>query len=124
MPERSLVTLILLLVGLIVGIASGIIGIGGGIFFIPILVFFFHMDQHKAQGTSLAALLLPVGIFAFWTYYRDGNADLKVGLLLAAGFTVGGLAGGWIAQTIPDFALRRVFAIILIALGVKMLLQR
>lgn len=117
-------TLLLLLVGFLVGIVSGVIGIGGGIFFIPILVLFFHMDQHKAQGTSLAALLLPVGIFAFWAYYRDGNADLKMGLLLAAGFTIGGLVGGWTAQSIPDFALRKIFAVVLIGLGIKMLLQR
>jgi hypothetical protein len=113
-----------LLLGFVVGVISGIIGIGGGIFLVPALVWLFHMDQRKAQGTSLAALLLPVGILAFWAYYREGNADLKVGLLLAAGFTLGGWAGGWGAQYIPDVMLRRIFAVVLIGLGVKMLLQR
>lgn len=113
-----------LLLGFAVGIISGIIGIGGGIFLVPALVWLFHMDQRKAQGTSLAALLLPVGILAFWAYYRDGNADLKVGMLLAAGFTLGGWVGGWGAQYVPDVMLRRIFAVVLIGLGIKMLIQR
>ncbi len=117
-------TWLVLTIGLVVGIISGIIGIGGGIFMVPALIWFFHMDQRKAQGTSLAALLLPVGILAFWAYYREGNADLRIGLLLAAGFTVGGLAGGWGAQYVPEVMLRRIFAVVLIGIGAKMLLQR
>jgi uncharacterized membrane protein YfcA len=69
-----------LLLGLLVGILSGIVGIGGGILIVPVLFYFFHMSQHKAQGTSLAALLAPVGALAFWEYYRAGNVDLKAGL--------------------------------------------
>ena len=55
----------ILLIGLVVGVASGVVGIGGGILFVPALVWLLGMDQHKAQGTSLGALLLPVGLFAF-----------------------------------------------------------
>jgi uncharacterized membrane protein YfcA len=112
---------IVLLLGFVVGAFSGVIGIGGGVLLVPALIWLLKMDQHKAQGTSLAALLLPVGILAFWTYYREGNADLKIGLLLAAGFTVGGLIGGWGAQYIPDLWLRRVFAVALMSIGAKML---
>ncbi len=57
-----------LLVGLIVGMVSGVVGIGGGILFVPALVWLFGMNQYKAQGTSLGALLAPVGIFAFYEY--------------------------------------------------------
>jgi hypothetical protein len=114
----------MLLVGLLVGVFSGVVGIGGGILFIPALIWLAGMSQPKAQGTSLGALLAPVGIFAFMEYYRKGNADLKVALLLAAGFLIGGYFGAVGAQYIPDLWLRRIFAITMIAVGGKMLLSR
>jgi uncharacterized protein len=113
--------LLTLLIGLLVGVFSGIVGLGGGILMVPALVYFFHMSQHRAQGTSLAAMLAPVGILAFWEYYRHGNADLKTGLLLAAGFTLGAYFGGIGAQHIPELVLRRVFATTLIVVGLRML---
>jgi uncharacterized membrane protein YfcA len=114
------VTWIILLVGLIVGLVSGVVGIGGGVLFVPALIWLLGMDQHKAQGTSLAALLAPVGVFAFYEYYRKGNADLRVGLLLAAGFLVGGYFGAVGAQHIPEVWLRRIFAVTLVAIGARM----
>jgi hypothetical protein len=111
----------ILSIGLIVGMASGVVGIGGGILFVPALVWMLGMDQHKAQGTSLGALLLPVGLFAFIEYYRKGNADVRVAALLAVGFLVGGYFGAVGAQHIPDFWLRRIFAITLIGIGGKLL---
>ena len=117
-------TWILLLVGLLVGMVSGVVGIGGGILFVPALVWLAGMSQHKAQGTSLGALLLPVGAFAFWEYYRKGNADLHVALLLAAGFLVGGYLGAVGAQHVPEIWLRRIFAITLVAVGGRMFFTR
>jgi len=114
----------ILLVGLVVGLVSGVVGIGGGILFVPALVWLLGMDQHKAQGTSLGALLAPVGIFAFLEYYRKGNADIRVAALLAAGFLVGGYFGAVGAQHIPDLWLRRIFALTLIAVGGHLLFTR
>jgi len=96
------------------------VGIGGGVLFVPALVWLAGMDQHKAQGTSLGALLAPVGIFAFMEYYRRGNADVRVAALLAAGFLVGGYFGAVGAQHIPEVWLRRIFAITLIGVGGRM----
>ena len=110
-------TWMLLLVGVVVGMVSGVVGIGGGVLFVPALVWLLGMSQHKAQGTSLAALLAPVGLFAFMEYYRKGNADLRVGLLLAAGFLVGGYFGAVAAQYIPEVWLRRIFAVVLVGIG-------
>jgi hypothetical protein len=109
-----------LLLGLLIGAVSGVVGIGGGILIVPLLVYF-GMSQHKAQGTSLGALLAPVGVLAFWQYYREGNADLRTALLLGAGFLVGGYFGAWGAGHIPDLLLRRIFAVVLIVVGVRML---
>jgi uncharacterized membrane protein YfcA len=111
----------MLLVGLLVGVFSGVVGIGGGILFIPALIWIAGMSQHRAQGTSLGALLAPVGIFAFLEYYRKGNADLKIALLLAVGFLIGGYFGAVGAQHIPDLWLRRIFALTMIAVGGRML---
>jgi hypothetical protein len=111
---------LLLLLGFIIGAFSGVVGIGGGILFVPALIWLTGMNQHKAQGTSLGALLAPVGIFAFYEYYRHGNADLKIALLLAAGFLVGGYFGAIGAQHIPDIWLRRIFALTLVLVGVHM----
>jgi uncharacterized membrane protein YfcA len=110
----------ILLVGLVVGMVSGVVGIGGGILFIPALVWLLGMDQHRAQGTSLGALLAPVGILAFYEYYRKGNADIRVAALLALGFLVGGYFGAVGAQHISDLWLRRIFAVTLVVVGGRM----
>ena len=110
----------MLLIGLVIGAFSGIVGIGGGIMFVPALVWLTGMSQHKAQGTSLGALLAPVGLLAFLEYYRKGNADIRVALLLACGFFVGGFFGAAGAQYIPEVWLRRVFALTLVAVGGRM----
>jgi uncharacterized protein len=117
-------TWMILLVGLVVGIVSGVVGLGGGILFVPALVYLLGMSQHKAQGTSLGAILAPVGILAFYEYYRKGNADIRVAALLAAGFLVGGYFGGMGAQYIPDIWLRRIFALGLIAVAGRMWFSR
>ena len=123
-PREAPVTWIFLLIGLVVGMVSGVVGIGGGILFVPALVWLAGMDQHKAQGTSLGALLAPIGILAFMEYYRKGNADLRVALLLAVGFLVGGYFGAVGAQHISELWLRRIFALTLVVLGGRMFFSR
>ena len=68
--------LIQLCVGLVAGMLSGMVGVGGGIIIVPALVYFMGVSQHEAQGTSLTVLLLPVGVFAVYNYYKAGYADL------------------------------------------------
>ncbi|HEY1525820.1 MAG TPA: sulfite exporter TauE/SafE family protein [Candidatus Angelobacter sp.] len=113
-----------LLLGLLVGAFSGIVGIGGGILIVPALVYFAHMSQHKAQGTSITALLAPIGALAFWEYYKSGNVDVKAGILIAAGFLIGGYFGGLWAQHIPEIELRRIFGILVVMIGIQLLLGR
>jgi hypothetical protein len=112
-----------LLIGVIVGTFSGVVGIGGGILFVPALIWLYGMSQHKAQGTSLGALLAPVGILAFMEYYRKGNADIRIAALLAAGFLVGAYFGATGAQMIPEVLLRSIFATTLVAIGGWMFFQ-
>ena len=117
-------TALSLLLGFLTGILSGIVGIGGGIVIIPTLVYGFHMSQRKAQGTSLGALLAPIGILAFMEYYKAGNVDVKMALLIALGFVFGGYFGGMWAQQIPVGVLRKCFAVLLFATALKMFFQK
>jgi uncharacterized membrane protein YfcA len=110
-----------LLLGILVGIFSGFVGIGGGILIIPALIYFFHMNQHRAQGTSLGALLAPIGALAFWEYYKAGNADLGAAAWIAGGFFIGGYFGGMWAQHIPGSILSRGFGALLVLVGLRFL---
>lgn len=93
--------------GIVTGILSGIVGIGGGVVIVPALVYLFHMDEHTAQGTSLAILLPPSGLVAFWSYYKTGHAHLKLAAFIVLGiFLVGYLGGEW-AQQISGQTLRK-----------------
>lgn len=118
--------IILILIDLAAGVLSGLVGVGGGIILVPALVYFLGYNQHQAQGTSLGVLTFPVTILAFLAYYRDGlntgsTIDLKVILIIAAGFVIGGLLGSSIAVKIDQQALKKLFALILFYTAIKML---
>lgn len=108
-------------IGLAGGIVSGFFGVGGAVVIVPALTFSMGMSQHKAQGTSLASLLLPVGFLGFWEYYRKGNADVRLGLLIAFGLFFGAFLGAYMAQWLPSPVMRKLFGILLIAIGLRML---
>lgn len=114
-------SVLVLVLGLAAGALSGVVGIGGGIFIVPGLIYLLGMSQHRAQGTSLGALLAPIGLLAFWEYWKSGNVDGKVAALIAVGFLIGGWFGGSFAQHMPEMLLRRSFAVMVIVVGVKML---
>ncbi|MDN5349960.1 MAG: uncharacterized protein PWQ54_1356 [Bacteroidales bacterium] len=113
--------IILILIGLVAGVFSGLIGIGGALIIIPALIFILHMDQYSAQGTSLAIMLPPIGLLAAYNYYKAGALNLQYALIIAAAFFVGGYLGSKIALSIPLEALRKIFAIVLIAIAIKIL---
>lgn len=113
-----------LLAGTLVGIFSGLIGVGGGVIAVPLLVYAFGMEQKMAQGTSLVMLLGPTGAFAIMQYYKAGNLNFKIGLLMAAGVLIGAYFGGAWAQTMSHLVLRRTFAVVLAAVAVKMFFQK
>lgn len=116
--------LILLLVGLASGILSGLVGVGGGIVIVPALVIFFGMSQHEAQGTSLAVLLLPVGIFAVYNYYSSGYVDIRSTLIIASTFLVGGFIGSKLAISIDQTLVKKIFGGFLILVAIKMILGK
>jgi uncharacterized membrane protein YfcA len=100
------------------GVASGLFGIGGGTLLVPFLVLFFAFGQHRAQGTSLIALIPPTGALAFFAYAKAGYVSWPTGLLLIPGVFVGGILGGWLAKRLQPRRMRQVFAGLMFALGV------
>ena len=100
------------------GVASGLFGIGGGTLLVPFLALFFAFGQHRAQGTSLIALIPPTGALAFFAYAKAGYVSWQTGLLLIPGVFVGGILGGWLAKRLQPRHMRQVFAGLMFALGV------
>jgi uncharacterized protein len=101
----------------VVGVASGLFGIGGGVLLVPLLVLLHHYEQHRAQGTSLVALVPPTGLLAFIAYYRAHAVSIPTGLLIIPGVFFGGILGGRLAIKLSAARLRRVVAVILFILG-------
>jgi len=113
-----------LLLGLIAGVFGGLIGIGGGIILVPALVFLFGLSQHQAQGTTLAAMVPPIGLLAAWTYYKHGYVNFKIAILICLGFFIGGLLGAHLAVGMTNRVLEKVFGIALFLISLKMIFFR
>jgi uncharacterized protein len=116
--------IIFLCVGLMAGMLSGMVGVGGGIIIVPALVYFMSMSQHQAQGTSLAVLLLPVGIFAVYNYYKAGYVDVQSTLIIASTFLIGGFIGSKIAISIDQNLIKKIFGVFLLIVAFKMILGK
>lgn len=108
-----------LLIGAVAGILSGLFGIGGGIIIIPALVFLQGFSQIKAQGTSLVALLPPVGILAFLEYYKRGYTDVYAGIVICIAMIICAKFGAQFANMLPMDILRKAFGIFVILVGIK-----
>ena len=125
----------LLFIGLFAGIASGYVGIGGGIIIIPSLIYFLGLGQHQAQGVSLALMLPPIGVLAFYKYYQSGSFNLEIegqiienklliyALIMAVFFVIGGWLGAkWSLKT-PVHVVKLVFGSFMLYASIKMILS-
>lgn len=110
-----------LAVGLVAGVFSGMLGIGGGTITIPGMFLLLEVEQHTAQGVALGAMLLAALVGAF-IHRRQKNMDLTVAMWIAPGAVVFSLLGAWAAGAIMAEWLTRVFAIVLLIIGCRMLL--
>jgi hypothetical protein len=116
--------IILVLIGLLAGTLGGMVGLGGGIIIIPALVMFLAMDQRMAQGTTVAVMLPPIGLLAAFNYYKAGYVNIKYALIIAAAFIIGGYLGSKVALSIPQSAMRKGFAALLVLIAAKMFFQK
>ena len=110
--------------GLAAGVLGGMFGIGGGVILVPALVLLFGMNQHVAQGTSLAILLPPVGILAVMRYYQAGNVKLGIAAFICAGFIVGGFIGASLIQNMPGALLKKMFGVFFLLVSLHMIFSK
>lgn len=109
-----------IVIGLGAGILSGIFGIGGGVVIVPALIFAAGLTPITATGTSLAALLLPVGALGAMEYYKRGHLNITAALWIALGLFLGVWLGAKIAHHLSPLQLRRAFAIFLVLTAGRM----
>lgn len=117
-------TFIIGIIGLSAGLLGGMLGLGGAIIIIPALMLFLGYSQQLAQGTALIMMVLPVGALAAFQYYQKGFVDIKAALILAGFFFIGGYFGAKFATQIPQEILKKVFAVMLVAIALKMWFQK
>lgn len=111
-----------MLAGIGAGVLSGLFGVGGGIVMVPIMVLLIGFGQHRAQATSLAAIV-PIAAVGAFVFGRADSIDLVAALLLAAGSIVGVQLGARLMHRLSDERLSRIFGAFLAIVAVTMLLQ-
>jgi hypothetical protein len=117
-PERRVETRALFVLGLGAGVLSGLFGIGGGIVIVPALTLLFGYEQRRAIGTSLGALLLPVGLPGVLGYAASGQVDLVAALPVAVGLAFGALGGARLALNLPPKTVKQLYGAFLMVVGV------
>ena len=123
-PMDIQIVLSLVLIGILAGILSGLVGVGGGVIMVPLLVLLLGFNQHQAQGTSLAVLVVPVTAVAVYTYHKEGFIDWRYVGIIAMFFVIGGYFGSKIAVSLDQKMLKKVFGFILLLIAGKMLLGK
>ena len=113
--------ILFIIIGCIAGILSGLFGIGGGIIIVPALIYLCGFTQLKAQGTSLAILLPPVGILAFMDYYKNGHVDVQAGILICIFLVIGSVLGAKMSHIIPVDTIRKLFGILMMLISIKLI---
>jgi len=121
--QRKYHTIIILVgLGLTAGVLGGLLGIGGGALVVPGLVFFLGLSQHKAHGTSLAVVLF-MSTAGSAAYALDGHVDWLLAAEMALGGIAGATVGARIVRAIKGQALRRIFGLFMMLVGVRMVLS-
>lgn len=106
-------------IGLGAGALGATLGIGGGIVYVPALVALFSFAQHEAQGTSLAAVV-PAMVVAAIVHHRAGRVDWRTAITLGSGAVIGGLLGASVALSLEAPVLKRMFAVFLVLMAIRM----
>lgn len=115
--------LVLLAIGILAGIASGFVGIGGGLIIVPALIYFLGLDQHTAQGTSLAMMLPPIGIMAALNYHSEESIEWYYSGVLAITFIAGAWLGSKWSLRLSPTVVRLIFGAIMLYASVVMILK-
>lgn len=114
-------------IGLIIGAASGIVaalcGVGGGIIMVPAFVLCLRFPQKTAVATSLAAMILTVAA-ATWKNHGNDLVNWRVAMATTAAASLVAWFTADYLQQLSNTTLTRIFAVLLISMGVRMLFQK
>jgi uncharacterized membrane protein YfcA len=115
-------TLKLAAIGTLAGIFSGLFGVGGGTVIVPLLILWFGYGERLATGTSLGAIVIIglLGAVAQGGIY--GNVHVATGLALTVPAIVGIVLGTSIQQRIPQRAVSLLFAALLVAIAIELII--
>lgn len=105
--------------GLAAGVLAGLFGVGGGILFVPTLALALGLDQLHAQATSLLAIL-PVVVVGTWRQHGYGHVRPRPAVVLGLAGAAGVVAGGFLAESLPEHALQRLFGVLLLAVAAQL----
>jgi len=112
----------LVVLGLVTGILAGLLGVGGGIVMVPAMILLFGIPPVIAKGTSLA-VIIPTAVMGTWRNRKRGNADLRAAAVIGVAGIVTAAIGASIADRMSDTVSNVLFAILLVAVAVRLLLQ-
>jgi uncharacterized membrane protein YfcA len=115
-------TLRLAAIGTAAGVFSGLFGVGGGSVIVPLLVLWLGYGPREATGTSLAAIVF-IAAFAAATQGAYGNVHVLDAVLMGVPAIGGVLIGTWLQQRLPTRSISLLFAVVLVASAVELLLQ-
>lgn len=110
------------MIGTLAGLFSGLFGVGGGSVIVPLLVLWLAYDERSATATSLAAIVF-IAAFAAAVQGLYGNVDVRDAALVGIPAVGGVLAGTWLQQRLPTRSIALLFALVLVASAVELVVR-
>jgi uncharacterized protein len=105
--------------GFAAGVLAGLFGVGGGVLFVPTLALVLGLTQLHAEATSLLAIV-PTVLVGAWRQHRHGNVEWRAALIVGVGSIAGVEAGAQLARALPEDVLRRLFAVLMLAVAANL----
>ncbi|SHK05924.1 sulfite exporter TauE/SafE family protein [Paramaledivibacter caminithermalis] len=105
--------------GLLTGLTNGLFGSGGGTLLIPSMIFLLNMEDHKAHATAIS-IILPLTIVSTYIYFKSGIVSYNITFRVVLGGVLGGYLGAKLLNRVPNFLLRKIFAIFMMIAAFRM----
>lgn len=114
--------LLAIVAGIITGGVTSLIGASGVMIIVPILTILFKINVHTAIGTSLFVDVIA-SLTVSYSYYKNGNIELKSGIWIALTSIIGAQLGTLFASNMGESNLSSSFGVFLVIAGLSMLLK-
>ena len=112
----------LMAIGTLAGLFSGLFGVGGGSVIVPLLILWLGYEERAATATSLAAIIFIAGFGAAAQGFY-GNVHVLDAVLVGVPAVGGVVLGTWLQQRLPTRLISLLFAAVLVASAVELVLQ-